>query len=70
MKLVVGTFSLLVLLALSGSIMALVGGRSGILAAKEISEAKKYGPVPSPACVKFSKRLALSLPTGASREFD
>ena len=31
---------------------------------------EKYAPVPSPACVKFSKRLALSLPTGAGREFD
>jgi hypothetical protein len=34
------------------------------------SEAKKYAPVPSPAFVKFSKRLVWSSPTGASREFD
>jgi hypothetical protein len=32
-------------------------------------EAKKYVPAPSLAFVKFSKRLALSSPTGASREF-
>ena len=38
MKLVVATFSLLVLLALSGSIIALGGGRSGFLA-KEFENA-------------------------------
>ena len=31
---------------------------------------EKYVPAPSLAFVKFSKPLALSSPTGASREFD
>ena len=34
------------------------------------SEAKKYVPAPSLAFVKFSRPLALSSPTGASRELD
>jgi hypothetical protein len=42
MKLIVATFSLLVLLALSGSIIALVGGRSGFLA-KEVSHTEFSG---------------------------
>jgi hypothetical protein len=34
------------------------------------NEAKKYVPAPSLVFVKFSKPLALSSPTAASREFD
>jgi hypothetical protein len=44
MKLIVATFSLLVLLALSASIIALVGGRSGFLA-KEFSAREFSGEV-------------------------
>jgi hypothetical protein len=42
MKLIVATFSLLVLLGLSGSIVALVGGRSGLLG-KQLSFSE-FGP--------------------------
>jgi hypothetical protein len=44
MKLIVATFSLLILLALSGTIIALVGGRSGFLA-KEFSQTELSGEV-------------------------
>lgn len=44
MKLVVATLSLLVLLTLSGSIIALVGGRSGFLA-NELGQVEFSGEV-------------------------